>query len=264
MQKTTYKIAKMDCAAEESVVCMKLEGMPNIKALQFDIANRNLDVIHEGNAQPITVAIDNLNFNSTLIKSEDISDEELVPSDTTQQEKKLLKQVFVINFFFFLLECITGIIAASMGLLADSLDMLADSIIYALALFAVGSSVNKKKSVAHLMGYFQLGLTILGFIEVARRFFGHEQIPAFQTMIIISVLALIGNATSLYLLQKAGNKEAHIKASTICTSSDVIVNVGVIVAGVLVYFTSSNLPDLIIGTIAFALVGLGAYRILKL
>ena len=151
-----------------------------------------------------------------------------------------------------------------MGLLADSLDMLADSIIYALALFAVGSSLRKKKSVAHLMGYFQLGLTILGFIEVARRFFGHEQIPAFQTMIIISVLALVGNATSLYLLQKAGNKEAHIKASTICTSSDVIVNMGVIAAGALVYFTSSNLPDLIIGTIAFALVGLGAYRILKL
>jgi len=264
MQRTTYKIAKMDCASEENIVRMKLEGMPNIKALQFDIANRKLNIIHEGEIQPITAAIDHLNFNSTLEKTEDINDEELVLGGTTQQEKKLLKQVLAINFFFFVLECITGFIAGSMGLLADSFDMLADSIIYALALFAVGGSLNKKKSVAHLMGWFQLVLTILGFTEVAIRFFGREQVPVFQTMIIISVFALVGNATSLYLLQKAGNKEAHIKASTICTSSDVIVNIGVIIAGALVYFTASNLPDLIIGSIVFALVGLGAYRILKL
>jgi Co/Zn/Cd efflux system component len=38
----------------------------------------------------------------------------------------------------------------------------------------------------------------------------------------------------------------------------VIVNAGVIVAGILVYFTSSNLPDLIAGTIVFALVGVGS------
>lgn len=255
----------MDCASEESIVRMKLEGMENIKALQFDTVQRKLNVIHEGNAEPITAAIDSLNFNSTLLKTVHIDDEEvLLLTDTTNHERKLFQQVLAINFFFFILESITGFIAGSMGLVADSFDMLADSIIYALALFAIGSSITKKKSVARLMGYLQIIVAILGFIEVAKRFLEQEEAPVFQTMIIISILALAGNATSLYLLQKARNKEAHIKASTICTSSDVIVNLGVIIAGVLVYFTSSNLPDLIIGTIVFALVGIGAYRILKL
>ena len=83
-------------------------------------------------------------------------------------------------------------------------------------------------------------------------------------MIVISLLALVGNATSLYLLQKSKSREAHMQASMIFTSTDVIVNIGVIAAGIMVYLTKSKLPDLLIGTIVFILVTNGAYRILKL
>lgn len=83
-------------------------------------------------------------------------------------------------------------------------------------------------------------------------------------MIVVSLFALIGNAVTLYLLQKSKSKEAHIQASMIFTSTVVIVNIGVMAAGALVYFTASNLPDLIVGTIVFVLVGIGSYRILKL
>lgn len=55
-----------------------------------------------------------------------------------------------------------------------------------------------------------------------------------------------------------------MQASTIFTSNDVKVNIGVMIAGALVYLTSSNLPDLIVGVTVFILVGFGAYRILKL
>lgn len=265
MQKSTYKIQKMDCASEESIVRMKLEGMEGIKALQFDVAQRKLDVVHEGNSQPITAAIDSLNFNSSLVETEQIDDdEEFLLRDTTEQERKLLWQVLAINFFFFALEIITGFISGSMGLVADSLDMLADAIVYGLALFVVGKAAGHKRKIARISGYFQLLLAIFGFVEVIRRFLGLGEEPDFKMMIGISLFALIGNALSLYLLQKSKSKEAHIQASMIFTSNDVIVNIGVAAAGALVYFTSSNLPDLIIGTIVFALVAFGAYRILKL
>ncbi len=55
-----------------------------------------------------------------------------------------------------------------------------------------------------------------------------------------------------------------MQASMIFTSNDVIANIGVIIAGGLVYFTNSKFPDLIIGAIVFILVGQGAMRILKL
>ncbi len=39
----------------------------------------------------------------------------------------------------------TGLISKSMGLVADSLDMLADSFVYGLSLWAVGSTVLRKR-----------------------------------------------------------------------------------------------------------------------
>lgn len=97
-----------------------------------------------------------------------------------------------------------------------------------------------------------------------RRFFGAEKLPDFETMIIVSIFALIANGVCLYLLQKSKSKEeAHMKASMIFTSNDVIINLGVITAGVLVNWLNSNKPDLIIGTIVFGLVIQGAIRILK-
>jgi Co/Zn/Cd efflux system component len=142
--------------------------------------------------------------------------------------------------------------------------MLADSFVYGISLFAVGGTLTRKKKIAKLAGYFQIILAVIGFIEVLRRFFGVEKIPDFSTMIIVSVFALIANGICLYLLQKSKSNEAHMQASMIFTSNDVVINLGVITAGILVNWLDSSKPDLIIGTIVFMLVIQGALRILKL
>lgn len=253
----------MDCPSEEQMIRMKLADLTNINSLDFDIPNRQLTIFHTDNYDQIFQRLDNLKFDTSIIDSASAGDHQ-VSSNNTDRERKLLWQVLVINLFFFALELTTGFISNSMGLVADSLDMLADSIVYGLALFAVGGSMIRKKNIAKSAGYFQLTLAIFGFAEVIRRFVGLEKIPAFQTMIIISILALIGNGLCLYLLQKSKSNEAHMQASMIFTSNDVIVNLGVIVAGGLVYLTNSKYPDLIVGTIVFLIVGQGAFKILKL
>lgn len=251
----------MDCPSEENMIRMKLAEQ-SFKKLDFDIPNRNLYIYHDGDIVPIFNAIEMLDLNASLISSEETNE---IPADNNHsKEKKLLWMVLWINFSLFVLEIITGFVSGSMGLVADSLDMLADAIVYGLSLFAVGHTIAKKKQVAKISGYFQMALAIIGIIEVIRRFLGIEAIPVFQTMIIISLFALAGNATSLYLLQKSKSKEAHMQASLIFTSNDVIVNVGVILAGGLVFLTNSKYPDLIIGCTVFLLVAKGAIRILKL
>lgn len=264
MYKTTYRIKKMDCAAEEGLIRMKLDQISGIRALTFDIPERRLEVVHEGSADNITKAIDSLNFNSSVVETSMLTGGEAPKYESPLVQRKVLIQVLAINFFFFILEVITGLIAGSMGLVADSLDMLADAIVYGLALFVVGKAAVHKRNIAKLTGYLQLLLALAGFTEVIRRFAGHAEAPDFTLMVVISTLALGGNVLSLYLLQRSKSKEVHMKATMICTSNDVIVNFGVIVAGVLVYFTSSPLPDLVIGTIVFSLVGYGAMRILKI
>jgi len=145
--------------------------------------------------------------------------------------------ILLINFGLFVVEFTTGWLSSSMGLVADSLDMLADAMVYGLSLYAVGS---------HL------------------RFLGAGDLPEFQTMIYISLLALAGNVASLVILQKAKSDEVHMQASMIFTSNDIIANLGVIVAAGLVYWSGSKLPDLVIGALVFALVARGAFRILRL
>lgn len=263
MVKTTFKISKMDCPSEEQMIRARLEGMADIQALKFDIPGRQLEVYHDSDKYDgFLAALESLQLGTTLISSE--TTEEMVREDNHRQQRRVLWQVLAINFFFFALEIISGLIAGSMGLVADSLDMLADSIVYGLSLFAVGGTVVRKKRIAGVAGYFQAVLAIMGFAEVIRRFLGHGEAPDFYTMIVISLLALAGNASCLYLLLKSKSKEAHMEASMIFTSMDVVVNIGVIVAGAFVYGTGSNIPDLIVGTIVFVLVARGAYRILQL
>jgi Co/Zn/Cd efflux system component len=262
MQKTTFEITKMDCPSEENLIRMKLDGISSIKNLDFDIPNRKLIIFHTGEIDRIEKSIGELKLGERKIVTEETKQSHF--KEETGQ-RKLLLTVLVINFVFFIVEMTTGLISQSMGLVADSLDMLSDSFVYAISLFAVGSSLIRKKRVAKLAGYFQVILAFLGLSEVIRRFLGIEQIPDFSSMIIVSIFALIANGISLYLMQKSKSKEEiHMKASLIFTSNDVIINSGVITAGVFVNWLDSNIPDLIIGTIIFIIVVQGAFRILKL
>ena len=262
MNKSVFYIRKMDCPSEENLIRMKLDGISGIANLDFDIPNRKLTVFHSGQIDEIEKSVIELNLGGKKVSTE-ITEQTDFKENSNQ--KKLLWTVLGINFAFFVIEMTTGIISKSMGLVADSLDMLADSFVYGISLFAVGGTLIRKKRIAKLAGYFQITLAIIGFIEVLRRFFVVEKLPDFSTMIIVSILALIANGICLYLLQKSKSKEeAHMKASMIFTSNDVVINLGVITAGVLVNWMNSNKPDLIIGTIVFILVIQGAIRILKL
>ena len=83
-------------------------------------------------------------------------------------------------------------------------------------------------------------------------------------MIGISALALAANVTCLLLLARHRHGGAHMKASWIFSTNDVLANLGIMAAGALVAWTGSRLPDLVIGTLVAALVLLGAVRILRL
>lgn len=261
MEKTIFEITKMDCPSEETLVRVSLDGIPEIKRLEFDIPKRQLTVVHDGQLEHIEDSILNLGLGGKRVKTESTEQIEFAEQ---KSQRKLLWTVLTINFAFFVVEMTTGLISASMGLVADSLDMLADALVYGISLFAVGKTAGRKRSVARVAGYFQIILAAVGFVEVVRRFLGVEEMPDFSTMIIVSIFALIANGFCLYLLQKSKSKEAHIQASAIFTSNDVIINLGVIVAGVLVHWLNSNKPDLIIGTIVFGVVVQGAIKILRL
>jgi len=180
------------------------------------------------------------------------------------RERRILWAVLAINAAFFAAEMAAGLASRSMGLVADSLDMLADAAVYALALWAVGGSAGRKRGVAAAAGAFQMVLAVAGFAEVVRRFVGGAPMPDFGVMMAVSALALAANVVCLWLLRSSRSEGAHMRASVIFSSNDVVINAGVIVAGGLVKLLGSGYPDLVVGAVVFAVVVRGAWRILAL
>lgn len=259
-----FLIKKMDCPSEEQLIRLKLSETPEILQMQFDIPNRTLRIIHGTDSQALLKTLHTLNLDTTLTQEMPFTEAAESIPETDRNDRKLLWQVFWINLGFFFLEMIYGWISGSTGLMADSLDMLADSFIYALSLFAIGGSIITKKKIAGIAGYIQILLAVSGMLEVLRRFSAAGIMPEFRTMIGISAMALAANALCLYLLNKSRNDEAHMRASKIFTSNDVIMNAGVIVAGLLVNWLKSPIPDLMIGAFVFILVFKGALNILSI
>ncbi|MDH0611810.1 cation transporter, partial [Stutzerimonas stutzeri] len=184
-------------------------------------------------------------------------------SAESTQESRSLRLLLGINAFMFVVEMTAGLVARSAGLIADSLDMFADAAVYGLALYAVGRSVSLQVRAAHLAGVLQLILALGVLVEVFRRFvFGSE--PESLIMMAVAFLALLANMGCLLLISKHREGGAHMKASWIFSANDVVINVGVIVAGALVAWSGSNYPDLIIGTVVGFIVLNGARRILAL
>lgn len=262
MLRSLYHISKMDCPSEENMIRLKLDGLAEIRKLEFDLDSRQLIVYHTTRNQEITDRLQDLNLGSEHVDTVEYKGE--FEKESNDVQSKLLWTVLAINLGFFLIEITTGLISRSMGLVADSLDMLADASVYGLSLWAVGSTIARKKSVARFSGIIQFVLAGIGIVEVTRRFILVDTVPDYRMMIVVSILALIANSICLYLLQKSKSEEAHMKASMIFTSNDVIINSGVILAGILVLHTESKYPDLIIGGIVFLIVVRGAIRMLNL
>jgi len=177
-------------------------------------------------------------------------------------EATTLRWLLAINAVMFLVEIIAGWLAQSTGLIADSLDMFADSAVYGLALYAVGHAGRQLRA-ARLSGWLQLLLALGVLGEVLRRWLTGSA-PEPLPMMGIALLALAANLACMAMLAKHREGGAHMRASWIFSTNDVLANLGVILAGALVAWTGSNLPDLAIGTLIGLLVLNGARRILKL
>lgn len=181
--------------------------------------------------------------------------------DVETLERKTLWVLLAINGVMFLVEAITGLLAESTGLLADSLDMLADAMVYGTALYAVGRSTTLKHRAAIFSGWIQIALGIGVIVEVIRRLvIGSE--PASVLMIAIGFLAFVANVTCLLLLAKHRSGAIHMRAAWIFSTNDVIANAGVITSGLLVMWSGSRIPDLVIGAIVSIVVIRGGRLIL--
>ncbi len=164
------------------------------------------------------------------------------------QERRVLKIALVLNAVMAVIGGLAGWVAQSTGLLADALDMLSDATAYAIGLVAIGRTARFKANAAWLSGSVLLVLGIGVLVEVGRRVvYGAE--PLSGWMIGTALLSLVVNVTVLRLLAPLKAGEVHLRATWLFTRADVVANIGVILAGVLVLWLATPYPDYVIGTL---------------
>ena len=263
--RSVFDVPKMDCPSEERLVRMALDGVEGVAALEFDLAARRLAVVHRGGAEAIAARLEPLGFGARLVGTtlEASAGPPAAAPGADARERRTLRWVLAINAAMFAIELGAGWLAQSTGLIADALDMLADASVYALSLYAVGRAARHKLRAAHASGLLQAVLALGALAEVARRLLAGSA-PEAPAMIGVSLLALAANVASLALVSRHRDGGAHMKASVIFSTNDVLANLGVMTAGALVAWTGSRLPDLAVGTAVALLVLSGGVRILRL
>lgn len=180
----------------------------------------------------------------------------------TAAERRVLWIALALNLAMAVVGGIAGWLGESTGLLADALDMLSDATAYAIGLAAIGRAARFKANAALLSGSVLLLLGVGVLVEVGRRaMVGSE--PVSGLMMAVASLSLVVNMSVLRLLRRFRTGDVHLRASWIFTRADVVANLGVIVSALLVAWTGSRYPDLIVGTLIGIYVVREAWEILS-
>ena len=184
------------------------------------------------------------------------------PEVRTPEERRVLRIALVLNAAMAVIGGLAGWIGQSTGLLADALDMLADAAAYSIALLAIGRTALFKTRAATLSGTILLVLGVGILFEVGRRLlYGAD--PVSEWMIGTALLSLAVNLTVLRLLAPMKSGEVHLRATWLFTRADVVANLGVILAGLLVLWLNVPYPDFVIGTLIGLYVIKEAVEILR-
>ena len=168
-------------------------------------------------------------------------------------ERNVLIICFFINALMFGLELYYGLIAHSASLLGDSAHNIGDALIIGGSIFVMGSTMRVKAKVALIKAVIMLsfGLLAMGYV-ISNATSGYVPNPGPIT--IVGIFVLVGNIISALLLMYYRNKDINLKSAYICCRNDVLASVGIIVAGILVMYTASFWPDVIIGSLIGGLI----------
>lgn len=182
------------------------------------------------------------------------------------KENDKLKIVFwivlIINLSMFLTEFISGTLSHSNALIADSLDMLADTFVYGISIYAITKKQTVKANVSLVKGVIMMLLGLYVVVEIIYKII-NPIIPTAEVISIIGIIALLANAVSFLLLLKYRNGDINARSSWICSRNDIWANVAVIIAGLLVGYFNSIVPDILAGLGIVIVVLYSSFHIIK-
>ena len=178
--------------------------------------------------------------------------------------RRTLIIVASLNLAYFFIELFAAIKINSVSLFADSIDFLEDTFVNLLILFSflISSTFRPKLSKILVIVILLPGLTALwaAWEQLVRPL----PLEAFK-LTLVGFGALLTNITCTIILMKFRKKnKSLIKAAFLSARNDVLANLIIIVAGIIIMIYPSIWPDLIAGLIIFLINFDAAYKVYQI
>jgi len=187
-------------------------------------------------------------------------------------EKRLLLS-FTLTLLILFAEVIGGIISKSLALLSDAGHMLTD--VFALGLSMIAMRIGRRPSDRRAtFGYQRIGLlaavfnavsliviALFIFYESYHRFLSPAQIHT-TTMLTIAGVGLIGNILIALILGHS-HKDLNIKSAWLHVLGDTLSSVGVIISGIIIYYTGWLYADPVASILIGIIILFGGIRVIR-
>ena len=170
---------------------------------------------------------------------------------------------FAINVIMIGADLFYGLMMNSASLLGDAANNSGDAFIFGASLLVIGSSTLIKNRIALLKGIIMLLFGLWAFYHVNLGVIGEADLTG-GVITLVGVVSLIGNTWVALMMHQHHHKDINFKSAFICCRNDAIGSAGVIVAGILVTYTGSHWPDVIIGSIIASIICWGGITVLRL
>ena len=179
-----------------------------------------------------------------------------------------------LNFLFVVIEVIVGLYIHSLSLLSDAGHNLADVGALALSLLAfrllkVKSNANytygyRKTSILVALFNAMILLVSIGAIiyEAAHRFLNPEPIEG-TTIAIVAGAGIIINSVTALMFFRDKDKDINIKSAYLHLMSDAIVSLGLVVGGIVMFYTQWFWIDSILSLVIAVVILLSTWRLMK-
>lgn len=178
------------------------------------------------------------------------------------KQSKVLKLVLLINVFLFCMTAFYGWAANSTGLMSESIDDFGDAVTYALSLYVIYKSNRMKARVAFIKGCLILAGALFVLTQVVRHLIDNT-VPVFETMGMVAFIAMLLNLTCFLLLTKYREQDINMSSVWECSRNDILNNISIILASVLVWLTNLGWADIAVGMALSLLLLKSSFKVLK-
>jgi cobalt-zinc-cadmium efflux system protein len=193
-------------------------------------------------------------------------------------ELKQLNTAFIVgislNLLFVVIEVIAGLYIHSLSLLSDAGHNLADVGSLALSLLAF-RLLKVKANERYTYGYRKttiltalfnavILLVSIGAIayESFHRLLAPEPMPG-KTIAIVAGVGILVNGITAFLFMKDKEKDINVKSAYLHLLSDALVSLGLVVGGIVIYYTHWYWLDPVLGIIIAFVILVGTWNLLK-